>query len=64
MKILQLLKHELRDERDRWARSYREMRKQDGAKARLLFHRLQAAKAHTEASLQANLFDLEPAKVR
>lgn len=62
MKILHLLKRDLRDERDKWAHAYRQMRKEDRAKAQMLFHRLQAAKAHTEACLQANLF--ERVKVR
>ena len=55
MKILQLLKHDLRDERDKWARCYRQMRKDNPAKARMLFRRIRVATALTEASLHANL---------
>jgi hypothetical protein len=57
MKILQIVKPNLRDIRDEWARNYRKMRKENPAKARELFRRLRRAMALTEASLQANIMN-------
>ena len=54
MKILQLLKHDLADERNKWARNYREIRKENPAKARELFRRLRLAMI--EQALQDNLY--------
>jgi len=57
VKILQLLKHDLADERNEWAANYRRIRKEDPAKARFLYRRLKKAMALTERSLRANIFN-------
>ena len=61
MKILQLLKADLRDIRDEWAKEYRRMRKDNPDKARVLFRRMRSAVALTEHHLQENLMG-EPQK--
>jgi len=55
MKILQLLKADLAGIRKIMAADYRRLRKENPAKAKLLFRRMRAAMATTERSLQANL---------
>ena len=55
MKILQILKADLRDVRDGWAKEYRRMRRENPAKARLLFRRMRAAMDLTEVALQENV---------
>ena len=55
MKILQILKADLRDIRDEWAKEYRRMRKENPAKARFLYKRMHSAMALTEHYLQQGL---------
>jgi hypothetical protein len=57
MQILQLLKHDLKEQRDKMAAYYRALRKQDPAKARFLYRRMHRAMIVTENALQANLYD-------
>lgn len=56
MVVMQLLKHDLADLRNKMAREYRAIRKQDHAKARILFRRMRVAVALTERSLLENVF--------
>ena len=56
MKILQLLKADLAGIRNVMAADYRRLRKENPAKANLLFKRMRAALATTEQALQDNLF--------
>ena len=57
MKVLQLLKHEpgIAEQRAEMAAKYRELRRQEPAKARFLFKRIRAALDLTERHMADNL---------
>ncbi len=56
MKIFQLLKTDLADIRNKMAADYRRLRKENPAKAMMLFRRMRAATAKTEQALHDNLY--------